>query len=306
MAADALSSGENMVAEVLAAIYRRLPIASGLTRFAFNPVVDRIFQGAPPTLLARLRDGTPIQVDPQDYHGRILYLFGSNDIKVAFNCVTLSNLGDVFLDIGANYSTIGLAVARVVGTEGAVHLFEPQNRIADPVAEAIRTGGYRNVRLHRVGLLDVDGSFTISGPAGHSGRATFVSHEDTEGFVVIQECPVRAIDSYVGPLVAGRRFGVKIDIEGAEPKVMPWLLAQPNLSFMVFEAAHHQDALYGAVRQSGLALYGLDRSLFRFGLTRVDDPGTMRLYHDLLAVRLAPGAAAPAKAEAKILRSLMA
>jgi hypothetical protein len=47
-----------------------------------------------------------------------------------------------------------------------------------------------------------------------------------------EECPIREIGSYAGPLITGRNFGANLDIEGAEPKVMPWLLAQPNLRFL--------------------------------------------------------------------------
>jgi FkbM family methyltransferase len=290
-----------MLISIIAAVYRRLPITSGLTRFSFNKYLNRIFRGAPPTVTAHLRDGTPIEVDPQDYHGRILYLFGSNDIKVTANAVALLKAGDVFLDIGANYSTVGLAASHSAGPSGAVHLFEPQKRIADPVEAAIAAGGYRNVQLHRLGLMDVDGSFTIRGPANHSGRATFVDHEDSANFVAIEECQVRAIDAYATPLVAGKSFGAKLDIEGSEPKVMPWLLAQPNLRFLIFEAAHHHQELYDEVRSSGLTLYGLDRTLIHIGLTRIDDFKTMRNFHDLLAVRLSDSAKAPAKTDPRAL-----
>lgn len=290
-----------MLVPMIAAVYRRLPIRSGLTRLSFNPVMNRLIGRDAAPVTARLRDGTPIEVDPSDYHGRILYLFGSNDIKVSMNANAFLRAGDVFLDIGANYSTIGIAASHVVGPGGAVHLFEPQKRIADRVEKAIKAGGYANVHLHRIGLMDTDGSFTIKAPAHHSGRATFVEHEDSAGFGAIEVCQVREIGAYVAPLVAGKPFGVKLDIEGSEPLIMPWLLAQPNLRFLIFEAAHHHQELYDDVRRSGLTLYGLDRSALKLGVTRVDDFKAMRAFHDLVAVRLRDGASAPASIDPRAL-----
>lgn len=273
------------IPRLIGEVYRWLPISSGLTKLSFNPLLNRAFQKAPRVVTARLRDGTPMEVDCNDYHGRILYLFGSNDLKVTASAVAFSKAGDVFLDIGANYSTIGLAVSHKVGSTGAVHLFEPQKRIGDAVQKAIDAGHYRNVHLHRVGLLDKDGSFTIRGPQQHSGMATFVDRGDSTGFAVIEQCAVKEVSGYLAPLLAGRSFGAKLDIEGAEPLVMPWLLAQPNLQFLIFESAHNQRDLFDSVRNANFALYGLDRRPIGHLLKRVAEFAEMANFHDLIAVR---------------------
>jgi FkbM family methyltransferase len=282
-----------MLIPIIAAAYRRLPIKSGVTSLSFNPLINRLMEDCRDPLVARLKDGNQIAVDPSDHDGRILYLFGTNDIKVSMNAQAFLREGDVFLDIGANYSTIGLAASRTVGPTGMVHLFEPQTGIANRVEAAIRAGGYKNVRLHRLGLMDEDGTFPIKAPSHHSGCATFVSHNQAPNFDVIEECKVCEISSYAGPLVAGRSFGAKLDIEGAEPKVMPWLLAQPNLRFLIFEAAHNRATLYDQVRASSTTLFGLERDLVRLRITRIDDPADMRRFHDLIALRIAPGVTVP-------------
>jgi FkbM family methyltransferase len=282
-----------MLLPLIASIFRRLPIRSGLTRLSFNGPMNSLFSGQTEPMLAKLRDGTPIDVDVSDYHGRILYLFGSNDIKVSMTADALLRDGDSFLDIGANYSTIGLAAARKVGRQGTVHLFEPQKRLADRVRAAIAAGNYENVVFHQLGLMDVDGSFVIRAPAHHSGRATFVDHEDSADFTPVEECQVRAIGSYVAPLVGDRPFGAKLDIEGSEPLVMPWLVAQPNLRFLIFEAAHHHQDLYDHVTDAGLILYGLNRDPLRVRITRIDRFSEMSSFHDFVAMRLAEGAQPP-------------
>ena len=291
---------------MIAEAYRLLPIKGGQTRLSFNPVVNRLMKDMTDPVSARLLDGSRIEVDPQDYHGRILYLFGTNDIKVSLNTTCFLSEGDVFLDIGANYSTIGLQASHAVGRSGAVHLFEPQSRIADRVEAAIAAGGYANVVLHRCGLMDRESTLTIRAPAAHSGRATFASHGEASEFERSEVCAVHEIGAYVSPLVEARPFGVKLDIEGSEPRVMPWLLAQPNLKFLIFEANHHIEDLFDLVRRSGLTLFGLERKAVQLRLGRVDAVEQMRGYHDMIALRLRPGASVDPHSRPRDLVKLMA
>jgi FkbM family methyltransferase len=274
------------VLKFLTVVFHRLPIYSGLTALTFNPFVRSVMAGVPKTAFAKLRDGNWIEVTTTDYHGRVLFLFGTNDPKVENTANALLNPGDVFLDIGANYSTIGLSASHVVGLGGSVHLFEPQRLLADRVAKTIDSGQYLNVRLHRIGLMDHDAKLSLKSPGYHSGMATFAEHGQSENFENFEECEVKEIGSYAGPLVRNRRFGAKLDIEGSEPAVMPWLLSQPNLNFLIFEAAHHHDQLYSLVKNAGLVLFGLKRHPLKLRIVRVDEFSEMNLYHDLVAIRL--------------------
>jgi FkbM family methyltransferase len=247
-------------------------------------------------VVAKLADGNAIEVDPADYHGRILYLFGTNDIKVSMTAIALLEPGDVFLDIGANYSTIGLAASHVVGPEGSVHLFEPQHLLAERVATTIQNGKYSNVQLHRIGLMDKDGALSIRSPMDHSGRATFASHGEAGEFERAETCEVRETGSYLSPLLRDRPFGAKLDIEGSEPKVMPWLLAQPNLKFLIFEAAHNQSALHDLVRGAGMTLFGLERNPLLLRMVRIHSAAEVIRFHDLVALPVPKGIEAPERA----------
>jgi FkbM family methyltransferase len=288
-----LTALTNSMLCVLASLLHRLPIQSGLSALSFNPVVFRLMAGVPPVAPAKLRDGNWIDVTTSDYHGRVLYLFGTNDPKVERTSNALLKPNDVFLDIGANYSTIGLSASHVVGPDGAVHLFEPQRLLSDRVAKTIEQGRYRNVHLHRVGLLDRDARLTLKSPGHHSGMATFAHHDLSTKFQNVEECEVREISAYAGPLVKGRYFGAKLDIEGSEPAVMPWLLSQPNLVFLIFEAVHNQAQLYEEVRRAGLVLFGLKRHPLKLRVVRIDEFPQMAMYHDLVAIRLPAGTSAP-------------
>jgi FkbM family methyltransferase len=275
-----------MLRTIVVKIVRLLPIKSGTTRIAFNPVMNWLMADLPDPVMTTLTSGTAIAVSPRDFDGRVLYLFGTNDLKVAATTQALLAPGDTFLDIGANHATIGFAAAGCVGAAGHVHVFEPQKRLGDRIAAAITAGDSANMTLHRIGLLDVDGSFELCAPSDHTGMATFVTQDDADAFGARETCAVRSVSDYVAPLVAKRRFGVKIDIEGAEPRVMPWLLAQPGLRFIIFEAASNSAELYGLVRDAGLTLYGLVRHpvLMRYGL--IETQADMSAYHDMVALNV--------------------
>jgi len=259
---------------------------SGLTRLAFNPLTNSAFGPEDYSTFATTHSGARVLVDVNDYHGRILYLFGTNDPKVQTLCRELLDVGDVFLDIGANYSSIGLNASRKVGATGRVHLFEPQACIAERVQNGIADAHFDNVTMHQLALSDCDGTFTLKVPPGHSGMATLVGDRDQAGWKTI-DVNVRDIAGYVAPLVAGKRFGVKLDVEGGELQVLPWLVRQSNLKFLVFEAAHNHGALFEQITQAGLTMFGLRRRLFRKQVERVGSLDDLRKFHDLVAVRVA-------------------
>src|SRR5258708_25287293 len=79
----------------------------------------------------------------------------------------------------------------------------------------------------------------------------------------------------------------------SHPAVMPWLLSQPNLVFLIFEAVHNQALLYEEVKSTGLVLFGLKRHPLKLRIVRVDEFSQMGLYHDLVAIRLPTGVIAP-------------
>lgn len=263
----------------------RLPLRSGLTRLAFNPVTNRAFGSGPRPAWAKTQGGLTIEVDVNDYHGRVLYLFGTNDPKVQAVAFELLSPGDIFLDIGANHSTIGLFASRKVGPDGHVHLFEPQPHIADRVEAAIASGAVANARVHRVALLDRDATMTLRVPAHHSGMATLIEHADQSQWTA-HIVPVRKISDYVEPLVDAKPFGAKLDVEGAEPLLIPWLVSQPNLKFLIFEAANNQDKLHAQLVKAGMALFGLRRKVFSVQVERTSSVEEVRKFHDLVAVRI--------------------
>ena len=278
------------ILRLYAALLRVATPNSGLTRLAFNPVTNRLFArlraAGRHRLATTTREGVPLEVDVNDYHGRILWLFGSNDFKVSRLARALLRPGDVFLDIGANYATVGLSVASRLGPSVPVHLFEPQPALADTVAEGIAAAGLSDtVTLHRCALYDTAGTLTLRVPAAHSGMATLEPDKALHGETREIAIPTVETAAHVAPLVGDRPFGAKIDIEGAEPKVLPALIAMPGLRFCIFEGASNQAALFDLFAGAGFALFGLRRSVVSVTLAPVRRAEDVHAHHDLLALR---------------------
>ena len=274
----------SLILKAYSQLLRLLPLAGGLTRLSFNPITNRIFAGMPHQAYTHMLNGLRILVDVDDYHGRTLFLFGTNDPKVHHVVQALLRKDDVFLDIGANYSSIGLLAADRVGPLGRVHLFEPQPNLCEVVKATIGEGKISNVTLHDVALMDCDGQMQLARPASHSGMATLVKNRYQNASWDSFPVQVKNIANYLPPLIERNSFGVKIDVEGAEQILMPWLLKQPMLKFIVFEASHNQRLLYDMVLESGLVLYGLKKTVFAKRVKRVDAFEQMLMYHDLVAV----------------------
>lgn len=273
-----------LLTRLYARLLHALPLAGGLTKLSFNPLAKLLFRNITGSVEATMLNGIRIEVDGNDYHGRILYLFGTNDPKVQTTAQSLLRPGDLFLDIGANYSSIGLQVASVVGESGKVHLFEPQPDLCRRVTAAIEKAGLRNVMLHNVGLMDRDGELELARPKNHSGMASFNPQFDSEKWQR-QVVPIREISAYLGPLVADKPFGVKIDVEGVEPVLLPWLLSQPNLRFLIFEAAHNHADLWRMIHdEHGFKMYGLERRVFARNLVLIPEQAGMCTFHDIVAV----------------------
>lgn len=258
----------------------------GLTTLSFNRFTNARLRNVEDPLVARLPCGAKIDIDPQEYHGRITWMVGSGDWKVSRTVNALLSRGDLLLDIGANYGSIGFEAVKKVGTEGEVHMFEPQARIADRLEAAIAGDGFGNVKLHRMALSNTDGEVVLAGPAQHSGMATIIGSDVLERPRDHSETvEMRDTAPFIRPLVEGKSFGVKIDIEGAEPMVLPGLVEQDSLKFVVFEGANEQRWLWDFFTDAGFALFGLERSILRSQISPLGSFDDWSKYHDFLAIK---------------------
>ena len=124
--------------------------------------------------------------------------------------------GGIALDIGANIGWHTLGLARAVGPQGKVIAFEPRQPTYNYLEKTIAQNALdEHVTLHAFGLWHENASLKLGWPRntenpGHS----FIAGEKPD--LVTQDIELRPLDEVVSGLVDF----IKIDVEGAEPKVI--------------------------------------------------------------------------------------
>lgn len=237
--------------------------------------------------LAKLRNGIRLPVRLSDYNGRMLYLFGTPDPKIITVFRTLIEPGSVFLDIGANYGTVGLLIHRCIGEGGEIHFVEPQPELCKHIRGGLDQAGIRNGFVHNCGMWDEDGELELSRPRGHTGAASFAMTTDDAEKVVV---PVRDIKSFLKDHVDERPFVAKVDVEGAEPKILPTLLSDPSMRFVLFECniSSVRDHAWDLIQSKRLTFFVIKKYTFRTRLKKVQSQAELDSGHDVLAARLDP------------------
>lgn len=236
---------------------------------------------------AVLRNGICLPVRLSDYNGRMLYLFGTPDPKIITVCRSLLRPGDVMLDIGANFGTVGLLTHDRLGETGALHFVEPQPELCAAIEKGVDQRKIPNAHIHNCGMWDEDGELTLSRPKAHTGAASFaVENNNAECFTV----PVRSADSFLDEHVGDRPFAAKIDVEGAEPRILPSVLSRPSLRFALFECnvPSVREHAWTHIQEGQLVFFTIRKHLLRTRLHPIRTQQELGWAHDVLAVRCSP------------------
>jgi FkbM family methyltransferase len=131
--------------------------------------------------------------------------------------------GDVFVDVGANTGYFAMPIAKIVGSEGRLHAFEPAADVAEQLRRAARVLGVEPwMTVHEFALGSGDGSTHLRADPEHpedsTKRSLFISNGPT-----VAEVAVRSFDGLVTSGAVDLSIGlhaVKIDVEGAEMHVL--------------------------------------------------------------------------------------
>ncbi len=232
-----------------------------------------------------LRSGAKLRVRLSDYNGRMLYFFGTVDPKVISTCQSLLRPGDTLLDIGANHGAVGLQCLTSVGADGSVQFVEPQPDLCKVIEDAIESTSAGNAKVHQIGLWDEDGEFTLQLEGGHTGAASLADtpeHGDGEGITV----KTREIGAFLDETVGDRSFGAKIDIEGAEVKILPEILRRSGFRFAVFECNRDsvREIVHTAADERDLRLFGIEKNLLTVRLRPLTTSDDLSQFHDIVVV----------------------
>ena len=128
--------------------------------------------------------------------------------------------GDYVVDAGANIGFHAVHLARVVGERGHVDAFEPLGYLADALEASLSENGFvGRVTVRRAGLDADAGSLRLrhAPRTANFGGAHFASTDVPPPGHSDEVVATVALDSIVG---TRRCAFLKIDVEGAEPRVM--------------------------------------------------------------------------------------
>lgn len=122
--------------------------------------------------------------------------------------------GDTALDIGANIGLHTLYLSRAVGPTGAVHAFEPDPENLALLRRNVERNGCTNVVIHPYGLSSESGVQTLYVCKGNKGYQSLARMEWSTSEIAIELRRGSDVLRGVHPTV------MKLDVEGAEPKVL--------------------------------------------------------------------------------------
>lgn len=220
-------------------------------------------------LVVRWLAGTRVAVTLGNDNSLCLYVAGSFEPNEFAFLDRLLRRGMTFVDVGANEGLFSLFAARRVGPEGRVISVEPSSRERRQLGENIRRNRLANVAIVPHALADRPGSARLRIASqlhgGHNTLGEF-GHQGV-GAVGSEDVPVETLDALAERLALGRVDIVKIDVEGAELKVLagaralltamrPVLLIEANPG-----ALHGQGTSVGEVLE---LLRGLDYEIHVF------------------------------------------
>jgi FkbM family methyltransferase len=120
------------------------------------------------------------------------------------------NLGDTFIDIGANIGTWSTYASKLVGTKGKVLCFEPHPLMFKYLTGNIAVNDFKNILSFNVGCSDKDEELYFSNNYDTMNHITL----NPENSIIV---PVKELDNYTNHLE--RIDLLKIDVEGFELSV---------------------------------------------------------------------------------------
>lgn len=193
--------------------------------------------------------GTKVRIYLGNDLSRQLFIAGCIDPNEFVLLDKVLQTGMTFLDVGANEGLYSLFASARVGPSGSVWAFEPSQREIARIDCNLELNRLNNVHRLPIALSssDGDGTLLVAGyeHEGHNTLGAFIydtvlQHEET--------VPLRRLDRVVEESKVSRVDFIKIDVEGAELKVLTGArkTLQQFRPFVLFEANNRSLQQQGA------------------------------------------------------------
>jgi FkbM family methyltransferase len=178
----------------------------------------------PLTIDHTTEDGIHLRCRLPDVIQQYVYLFGTWEPDLVAFMRRRLRPGDTFIDVGANIGYLSAVGSRLVGPHGVVVAIEPAPFASAALQETVAMNDLTNIRLVAAAVSDRDGELPLFvAPDYATGASTTVDRHNRG----LREQRVRAAP--LGSLVTREELAntrlIKIDVEGAEDRVLAGMLA---------------------------------------------------------------------------------
>ena len=168
--------------------------------------------------------------------------------------------GSTFIDVGANIGDFSLLAASVTGSAGRVLAFEPEATNCCLIKRNIELNGYKNIEVFQLALSDSNGEASLY--LGDRCDYHSLLKDQPERKAGVIAVKTRTLDSFLEEFGQDRVDMIKVDVEGAELKVLrgarEMLRRNPNVVILL--ELHPRMGVNPAevcdfLRQLGLSLF---------------------------------------------------
>jgi FkbM family methyltransferase len=179
--------------------------------------------GSPSRIWVQLEAGVKMLLDPSDMLGRVLLETGQWEPRSQEVIRHHLAPGATFVDVGANIGYCSLKAAKAVGPEGRVVAIEANPETVRTLRANIQASG-ANVTVEPFACSDSQTVLKLfSGDPSNNGSSSIfrVNAEARTGSPGSDfSVPARPLDAILEAAKVSRVDVLKIDVEGAEPKVL--------------------------------------------------------------------------------------
>jgi FkbM family methyltransferase len=187
------------------------------------------------------REGAPLKIElvPSEMTNQAMFLYGTFEISETRLVQALLRPGMTFVDVGANIGYYTLMAARLVGSAGVVHAFEPHAPMRHKLEENVGRNGFENVVLHPEALARETGEVAFYATAWDANQG-ISSILPGAGRTAVRKVPSLTLDDFVAGLGPRPVDLIKMDIEGAEIFAIQGgrhALSRADAPPLIFEAA---------------------------------------------------------------------
>ena len=156
------------------------------------------------------------------YSSVMEYLAGNYEPGLAEAMQKYGRPGTTVLDIGAHFGYFSLILSQCVGAEGRCIAFEALSENAEKISKTVYANTVENIQVENLAISDEDGnvSFEISSNSFMGKLKASAADSQFEFKDRLVSVKAMTLDSYVNCSGLDNISLIKIDVEGAERKVV--------------------------------------------------------------------------------------